>query len=128
MELTAQNVRTIFMDSLFKDGEPVINPVIVDGITKRIGFNPERLEKHTEEIISLLSQLPEEFNEKAGGGYSFLMACKTKSGEQWGEHRNMEELFALGIGIGKVEYLFPRQLWGILPGSVPYLVIKELPE
>lgn len=124
MELTSANVRKVFMDSLFKDGEKIHNPIIVDGITMRVGFHPERLMSHRQEIEDMLSQLPTEFNQHTGGGCSFLIACNTKSGKQWGEHRNIEELFALGIGTGKVEYLFPKEMWSILPGGVPYLVIK----
>ena len=58
-----------------------------------------------------------------GGGWSFLQACVDKNGNHWGEHSNMEELFCLGIAIGKVESLLPRDMWKVLPGGVPYYVI-----
>ena len=37
----------------------------------------------------------------------------------------MEELFCLGIAIGRVECLIPREMWKILPGGVPYYVICQ---
>ena len=43
---------------------------------------------------------------------------------QWtGEHRVMEQLFVLGIGIGHVRYCFPRDMWKSLPGSMPYMIV-----
>lgn len=129
--LTSEKVERIFMDCLFKDeevvnGKPICDPVKVEGITSYIGFHPERIQSHKEEIIEMLNELPENFNLKTGGGWSFLCACNDKHGEQWTSlHMRMEQLFQLGIGIGKVSYTMPRDMWKILPGGVPYLVIGE---
>jgi hypothetical protein len=72
----------------------------------------------------LLNELPSSFKKDIGGGWSFLQACETKDGVQWGEHRNMEQLFVLGMALGKVRYCLPRDLWQVLPGGMPYLVIE----
>ena len=45
-----------------------------------------------------------------------------KGARQWGNHRNGEELMILGMAINKDQYLFPRNIWESLPGSVPYLI------
>jgi len=129
MELTAEKVEEIFVDCLFKDheiieGKPVVEPVVANGISQNFGFHPERLDKHKNEIIELLQELPTTFFQSGGGGWSFLNACNDKNGHQWGEHRNIEQLFCLGIGLNLVEYLFLRPMWPALPGGMPYVVIK----
>ena len=40
----------------------------------------------------------------------------------------MEDLFCLGIAIGKVQYCLPRETWSLLPGGVPYLMIGKSEE
>ena len=124
MKLNSETVREIFLDCLFKENENRYNAIMAAGITFSVGFNPIRLNKHKEDIVQLLDNLKDEFKQDLGGGYSFLEACFDKHGNHWGEHRNVEELFLLGIAIDKVEYLLPRELWMTLPGGVPYLVIK----
>ena len=55
-----------------------------------------------------------------------MNACMDKSGRQWtGMHLTMEYLFLLGIAIGEVEYLLPREMWEAFPGGMPYLVVKQ---
>jgi len=36
----------------------------------------------------------------------------------------LDELFQLGIAIGKVECLLPREMWPTLPGGMPYYVVN----
>ena len=130
MELTSKNVQDIFFDSLFLDDElktDIIKQAIyVNGPITNVGFHPERLEKHREEVKDLLSQLPEPFRKSKGGGWSFLMACANSKGELWGEHRNVEQLVLLGLALKMVDYLAPRELWKFFPGSLPYFVIECL--
>lgn len=126
MRLDANKVEEIFEDSIYKEDEiDQSNAIIVHGITMQVCFNPKRLNNHAEEIVTLLNELDDNFKESVGGGYSFLGACYDKHGSHWGEHRDMEELFVLGIAINKVSYLLPRELWQALPGALPYLVIKN---
>lgn len=101
------------------DGEPTDNAVMVKGITINIGFHPERLKAHREEISKFLDELPVEFKD----GYSFLGACIDKDGKQWGEHHNVEQLMLLGIASGRVKLLLPRDLWKSLPGGMPYFIV-----
>ncbi len=124
MELSADNVDAIFLDCLFREDEPKDGGILVSGILLNVGFHPERLESHKTEIHEMLYELPEEFQESRGGGWTFLNAYKTKDGVHWGEHLDMEKLFLLGLGIKEVTCLLPRHTWKLLPGGVPYYAIK----
>ena len=128
MELTSQNVFTVFTDCLFKEGEDTTMHVKVEGIMSTFGLHPNRLESHKEDIRSMLDQLPDDFKQEHGGGMSFLNACNTKDGNQWGEHTNMEQLFVLGIGIGFAKYCMPRTAWIAFPGGMPYIVVDTAPD
>lgn len=126
LELTSENVEKIFLDCLFQKAEDSSQAKIVEGIRNKFGFNPEKLEKNKEAIISLLNQLPDDFKESVGeGGMSFLNACVTNKDDQWGEHSNVEQLICLGMAIDKVQYVFPKEIWIGLPGGMPYIVIKD---
>ena len=100
--------------------------VIVEGIVNNFGFDPKGLERNKTAIIEMLNQLPNEFKEEGGGGWSFLNACNNAEGQQWAdEHRVMEQLFTMGLGIGKVTCPLPRELWSKFPGGTPYYMIKK---
>lgn len=124
MLLTSDNVETIFLTCLYQDEDKDrSNAIIVEGITMNFGFHPEHIEENKELIYSLLKELPDEFQMDIGGGWTFLNACNDKDGNLWGEHRNIEQLLALGIAIEKAKYLLPRDLWKALPGGMPYIGI-----
>lgn len=125
INVTATNMSELtsnaFMDCLFKEGEDTTNHVKVEGLTSMFGLHPQRLEEKRELVTALLAELPAEFKE----GWSFLNLCTTKDGELWtGMHRVCEQLVVMAIGLGLMEYCMPREMWVILPGGVPYLMIK----
>ena len=125
INVTASNMseltRNAFMDCLFKEGEDTTNHVKVEGITSMFGLHPQRLEEKRELVTALLAELPEEFKE----GYTLLNFCTTKDGDQWtGEHRVCEQLIVMAIGLNLMEYCMPREMWAVLPGGVPYIMIK----
>lgn len=129
MELTTQNVDAVVRRVLYTreetgqaEGDDIPNgAVVVNGIVTKYAFHPDRLKESVEDIRSMLRQLPDVFHKGTRDGYSFLGACNDRSGRQWtGEHRVMEALFCLGLGVGAVVELMPRDLWSILPGGVPY--------
>ena len=122
-KLNAKRVHELIVDSLGGEASRPEKTIIAEGIIRTFGFNVDKLATHKQEIIDLLNELPDSFKEGSGGGWSFLQACVDKNGNHWGEHSNMEELFCLGIAIGKVESLLPRDMWKVLPGGVPYYVI-----
>ena len=126
-------LREILMDCLYRDEERVEGksnwgipkPVLVEGVVSRFGFHPGRLDVHCEAILEFLHALPNEFQAppEGGGGWSFLNACMTKDGEQWGGQKSVDELMCLGMAIGHVKILLPRDMWGVLPGGVPYFSV-----
>lgn len=124
--LDAEQVEQIFRDCMFQPDENPREYVPAPGITINVGFHPGRLEKYREEISKMLEELPDTFKESGGGGMSFLEACFDRHGTQWtGLHLRMEQLFQLGLAIGKVGCPMPRTLWGLLPGSMPYYVVYD---
>lgn len=125
INVTATNMSELtsnaFMDCLFEEGEDTTNHVKVEGLTSMFGLHPQRLEEKRELVTALLAELPAEFKE----GWSFLNLCTTKDGEQWTDmHLVCEQLVVMAIGLGLMEYCMPREMWVILPGGVPYLMIK----
>jgi hypothetical protein len=125
--LTADAVNAIFLDCLFTEeetaGGPPAGMVLVEGVVNRYGLHPVRLESHRAEVTELLNELPEEFQEAKGGGWSFLQACVTQRGDQWGEHVHIEQLFVMAMGLGLGRWVMPRSMWRAFPGSMPYFVI-----
>lgn len=124
--LTDDRVNIVFMDCLFKDGEDTSNHILAEGIVQAVGFHPGRIEEHRQEIHDMLAELPDTFKTGSGGGWSFLNACFDKHGNQWtGAHQTQEQLVQLGIAIGEIEYLLPREMWAVFPGGMPYFVVKQ---
>lgn len=125
MELNAKTVNDTFLECLLKEGESTENSKIGEGVMIKAKFNPERLKKNESLIEEMLAELPNEFQKSGGGGWSFLNMCEDKNGNQWADlHQTMDELLALGIAIGKISFLMPREMWNVLPGGMPYLVIN----
>ena len=133
MKLDAVKVKEIFLDCMYSEDrlksstrdELMKEAILVEGIVTNVGFDPEKVAKHKSEIIELLDELPDEFKHEVAGGYSFLKACEDKHGNHWGEHRSMEQLFMLGMACKRVRCLFPKELWFMLPGRVPYYEVLD---
>jgi hypothetical protein len=73
----------------------------------------------------LLSQTNPEFSENSTSrGLSFIeLGVRYPDKSLWGEHRNMQELMCLSIGLGLMKILLLRELWGTSMG-VPMLSIS----
>lgn len=143
-KLTAQRVREIYADSLYDDAElnpeetanlakglPPRGSVRTDGIMHGTAFHPGRLASHREEIVELLSELPERFRSlKLGGkgGGAFLEMCYRADGQLWGQHPDMDRLVQLAQGVEAGQYLGPRATWGLGPGGLPFFVVQAVPE
>lgn len=118
------------MECLFKedeivDGIPIKPMRVAEGVMKKIGFCEQRIVSHTNTIAALLLSLPIDFQKSGGGGHSFLNACMDSSGRQWTDlHQRIDELVCLGLAIDAVEYCVPRDMWGLLPGGMPYFCVK----
>ncbi len=124
MKLTSEAVQRIISDCLYKEDEITDEAVLVEGIRSKYGFHPDRLMNNKTEIGELLTELPEEFHTGTGDGWSFLNACVTKEGSQWGEHRDVEALMVLGLATEQVSYLMPRDMWKLMPGGMPYFKVE----
>ena len=140
MKLTAQNDSEIVTDCLSREQGELSESeaqqiretntapagwIIVEGVTRRFLFNLERVEKHREEIGEMLRQLPEQFQPNGGGGWSFLNACMTINGEQWGDHRDIDDLLCLGLATKQAAILMPKSMWSALPGGMPYFGVYK---
>lgn len=121
--IDAGRISEIVRACLFGRNEDQNDMVVAKGITRTFGFHPDRLEMHQAEVADMLRQLPEEFH---NDGWSFLNACVDREGSQWGEHRNIEELFALGQAMEMVRCPLPKEMWSALPGGMPYYTIVGL--
>ncbi len=114
----------LYKSEEIKDGKTPENAVLVEGIMANFGFEPNRLESHRQEIIDILKQMPMEFHIGTGDGDSFLNLCNTEDGVQWGEHRNMEQLVVLAIGLKLGRYCFPKGMWKDLAVGMPYIAFN----
>lgn len=128
--INPDEVDQTFRDCLFRDHEVTdhktpANAVVVDGVLGRFVFNPDRLESHREQVKRWLELLPHEFRKSGGGGWSFLNACNLADGTQWtGLHERMNQLFSLAIGLKLAKWSLPREMWGVMPGGMPYVEIE----
>ena len=122
MKINSDDLHLVFVDCLFKDGEDTEGYVEVEGVQLHVGFHPERLEGHRKEIEDMLGDLPEEFK----AGWTFLNMNQDKSGAQWADlHLSMDELVVLGLALELITFTFPRAMWDVLPGGVPYIKVSE---
>lgn len=126
-ETSAVELSPAAVEALFLACEsPVGEGVEVEGVAHTAWFRPDIIEALHGVIRSLLVQLPEQFMESDGGGWSFLNACQNRADEQWtGLHSVMEELFMLGMAAGYVTCQLPREFWSVLPGGMPYYVVHD---
>lgn len=124
--LTTEKVDAILKDVFLmpdeiKDGKPIIKYVAVEAILCTFGFHSERLESHRAELELMVDELPSSFYK----GASFLNACNTRHGIQWGEHKIMDVFFALLIACDLAMYISCRHTWHLLPGGMPYIITKS---
>jgi hypothetical protein len=102
--LEGQTVYAMYQDCVFNRSKGA-SSLTVSGIAgKPIRFDVGRLEKHREEIHSLLSQLPKEFSTREGA--NLREANLDRHREPWtGIPATRDQLIQLGIAIGEIELL-----------------------
>ena len=122
--INPERIHEIFNDCLFKEDENHSEHLPAEGLTISVGLHPERTENHASEVYEILMNLPSEFQEKTGGGWSFLYMCMDKDGNHCMEQSTAQELLLLGIATGWMSILMPRAIWSIFPGGVPYVMVN----
>jgi hypothetical protein len=115
-----QRLRRVFSRCLSAEGGNNLNAIVVEGPMGILGFHSEYLIVYEAEIISMLEQLPVRFRASQSGDGSFLGAPDVRDDSNVEENRRMEQLFYLGMAIGKVHCLLPNEQWYPLPGKTPY--------
>jgi hypothetical protein len=127
--LTSQRVDQLMEACLFPEGSTRVEgeAIVAAGVIHSYLFQAEAIEQHQEEIHAMLLELPEEFRQDTEhGGWSFLNMCVTKDGYQWtGLHLQQEKLMALGYAAGWLDIPLSKSYWMVLPGGVPYVVVRE---
>ena len=110
-----------------KDGSAPPGAVIVQGVVGQFGFHPERLKAAQPKVEAVIREVVQDpFLASKSGGMSFLNLCEDRQGQQWAEHRTMDELVCLSIGLKLATFPLPRYYWGTLPGGVPYVTFRNL--
>lgn len=124
--INPREVERIFRECLFEDDEPTDSAVIAEGIVDSAGFHPQRLLAHRDEVIAMLRELPTEFMQSGGGGWSFLNGCQDRNGTLWtGMQQTVMRLLQLGIALDLVDCQIPREMWRAFPGGMPYYIIND---
>ena len=96
------------------------NYIIITGFTLKVLFNKEKLLNNKEEIVNLLNQI-----QNLDEGISILKAPYDELGQERTSIYACELLMCLGLGLGEIEYAYPRELWDNLPGGLPIIKRKQ---
>lgn len=124
--LDSQQVEDTFIDCVPEEEGGGVDPEEFDMIVAPVIIDKAKAREHGELIVAMLMELPENFRESVGGGWTFLNACDDRHGTQWtGLHLRMGQLFVLGEAIGMVKCMFPRDMWDVLPGGMPFYVVLD---
>lgn len=126
MDLTIKNVHCVAQACLYADDKRAVaerEGVRAEGILRTLVFDPEKVVSRKADIEALLRQLPKQFFQAGGGGWSFLNMCEDRRGKLWGQHPDMEILCCLGIAAGLGKWMLPREYWSAMPGGMPYYVV-----
>ena len=109
-----------------------IRDVKIAGIDKYDGareFNSLQLEKSRKQIEGLIGQLPVAYRfllRKCGKDFNFLEAAYRRIPyPYWRLVVGMKMVYMLGMGIGRVKEIAPREFWDTLPGGVPYYIVED---
>lgn len=99
----------------------------VDAVALRdIKFSSERILEIRKNLKDMLDNLPVGFKQYRGGGLSVASLKFDKNFNIWSAHTGVhDELIALSIASGYMRFVAERGTWPLLPGGVPFVVIRE---
>lgn len=128
MKLTSENVDKVFCDCIYGEcddrQEALLKGKLVKGVMLNVAFNPEKIEKHRDDIKDMLSQLPLAFRQEDGGGWSFIKMCVDAEGNQWTSvHKQMDAIVCLGLATEDLRFCLPREMWKVFQDGMPYVQI-----
>lgn len=111
--------------ALMENGTPPEDGLVVETVMATVMLNKDRVAEHVDDISVMLDQLPDIFKEGSGEGGSVVLAHQTADGEDWTHELDgrIDMLLALGLSVGKVKFVLPRDLWSVLPDSYPFFVV-----
>jgi len=99
-----EQIEAIFDDCKLKKGEIVGNYLKVEGVITITLFNPDRLQKHTTEIKTIMDHLPDDFKNSSDNSWKFLNALNDQKSFQWTiYHQRAEKIYQLGVAIKEIE-------------------------
>ncbi len=93
------------------------NFAIGEGVTSKCAFSLERLNANREVIGTYIDQLCD--IEQAP---SFMKLYCDSEGNEWtDEHMVVDMLVQMGTASGMLSFLYPPEIWKMLPGGVPFV-------
>jgi hypothetical protein len=121
--MRANDVLKLCSYCVAKDGDTTVKAILHTFV-----FDSAKLAESEGQLKEIIREVvTDEFIQgSGGGGMSFLSLCMDRAGVQWAEHGTMEMLLALGIGLKLAGFCLPRELWGALPGGMPYVWFKDV--
>lgn len=113
-----------FVECAIPNGKRVKkDSIIVDGVSGPQAFRKDILETHRTNVKMMLAELPPKYF--TSGGATFNDLWDHSDGTRWtGTLSVMDMLLMLGLALGYVQYILPRDLWVTLPGRLPWLSIN----
>lgn len=118
--LNPDRIDKILGEALAPSGRPI------EGVMRSFAVDCGVVAQHRAEIVAMLGELPDEFMDNGGGGWSFLNLCQDRHGHLWtGMHSTCEALIVLAEALDLASYMLPRDMWDALPGGMPYVAFKR---
>lgn len=99
--------------------------VVVEGIMRTFGFHPGRLEAARPRVKAWIKEMDPAFLTSGGGGSTFLNLCVLADGTHWADQPTCEAFIVLAFGLKLGSFSLPREMWGVLPGSMPYVTLGD---
>jgi hypothetical protein len=124
--LKAEPIGKIFKDCVVPRNNGSYLVVSAPGITgtRVVFFDLAKLEEYRAEITGFVSQLPTEF--KTTTGASFNGTNRSYRGDIWcRDEADREKLVQLGIALGIIELIEPRERWAYLPRQRPSIRVIQ---